>query len=375
MTTRGPRIYLDYNATTPLDPRVRQEMVRALELYGNPSSTHWEGRVARSLVDEARVQVGRLLRCDHRRILFTSGGTEANNLAVLGAVRPLGRGHVVTTAIEHPAVLNPCRTLEKAGFKITRVPPTRDGIIPAQAVAEAIRSDTVLVSIMMANNEIGTLQPIREIAAIAHERHILVHTDAVQALGRVPVHVQELDVDLLSVSAHKIYGPKGAGALYCAPGVALAPLLTGGSHERGLRAGTENVPAIHGFGVAARLLADEGLPRLKRLRDRLQAGLSSRSMTILCPDSPRLPNTVNFYSPSWRGESMVMAFDLEGFAVSNGSACSAGVIEPSYVIQALGYNEDVARSVIRVSLGKFTGESEIDQFLAAVDKLASCGGC
>jgi cysteine desulfurase len=371
------RVYLDCNATTPLDPRVRQEMVRVLDLYGNPSSIHLEGRQARALVDEARVQLGRLLRCDGKRVVFTSGGTEANNLAVLGAARSrtaLGR-HIVTTAIEHSSVLNPCGVLQKAGFEVTRVSPNRDGLIETQAVVDALRTDTILVSVMTANNEIGTLQPVGEIAARTRERGILLHTDAVQAAGKIPLDVEDLGVDLLSVSSHKIYGPKGAGALYCTPQVDLRPLLTGGSHERGLRAGTENVPAIHGLGVAARLLAEEGLPATQPLRDRLQAGLIRRSMTVLCPNSPRLPNTVNFYSTSWIGESMVMAFDLEGFAVSNGSACSAGVIEPSHVILSLGYNEEVARSVVRVSLGKFTTESEIEEFLAAVDRLASCGGC
>ena len=371
------RIYLDYNATTPLDARVVEEMARAMEQCGNPSSIHAEGRRARALVDDARVQVGRLLHCDHRQVVFTSGGTEAINLAILGAVRGAGAGrrHVVTSAMEHSAVLNPCRRLEKEGFEVTRIRPTGDGMVEVGAVEEAIRPDTALISIQMANNEIGTVQPVGEIVAMAHRRGVPVHTDAVQALGKIPVDVQELGVDLLSVSAHKIYGPKGAGALYCAPQLELEPLLTGGSHERGLRAGTENVVGIHGFGVAARLLVEEGLPELLPLRRRLEEGLSMTSMTVICRDAPRLPNTVNFYSQSWIGESMVVAFDLEGIAVSNGSACSAGIIEPSHVILALGYNEDVARSVIRVSVGKFTKEKEVETLLSVVRKFDSGGGC
>lgn len=375
----SPRIYLDYNATTPLDPRVRREMIAALDRFGNPSSIHAEGRHARALVDEARVSVGKLLNCDHRHLVFTSGGTEADNLAILGAARDCrartGHHHVVTTVMEHSAVLNPCRQLEKEGFEVTWLRPTPQGLIEPDAMRQALRDDTALVSVMMANNEIGTIQPIAEMAAAAHERGALMHTDAVQAAGKVPVDVPALGVDLLSISAHKIYGPKGTGALYCAPHVGLHPVLVGGSHERGLRAGTENVAGIHGLGTAAAVFVEEGLPDLLPLRQRLETGLDATSMKILCRQSPRLPNTVNFYSDQWVGESMVMAFDLEGIAVSNGSACAAGIIEPSHVILALGYNEAVARSVIRVSLGKYSNESEIDHLLRVVRKFDSGGGC
>lgn len=369
------RVYLDYNASSPLDPRVSEEIARVMQLFGNASSIHSEGREARALIDEARVHVAELLCCDHRRIAFTSGGTEANNLAILGAARANRRkgNHVITSGIEHSSVLGACRHLQNEGFEVSFVPPTVDGIIEVSAVLNAIRKDTILISVMMANNEVGTLQPVREMAALAHERGILLHTDAVQALGKVPVDVDALGADLVSVSAHKIYGPKGAGALYVGPNAEIAPLFFGGTHERGLRPGTENHIAIHGFGMAAALLAQEGLPDLLSLRDRLETGLRQTSMTIVCKDAPRLPNTVNFFSHSWTGESMVMALDLEGIAISNGSACSAGIIEPSHVILALGYNEELARSVIRVSFGKFTTPEEIDYFLRVIHHLESVG--
>ena len=369
------RVYLDCNATTPLDPRVWQEMARVLELFGNPSSIHEEGREARALVDDARVQLAQLLNCDHRQIVFTSGGTESNNLAILGAARAnTNRGkHIITSAMEHSAVLNSCHQLQQEGFEITFVPPNSNGMIEVESIGKALRPDTVLVSIMMANNEVGTIQPIAEISRIVHERNIILHTDAVQALGKIPVDVSNLGADLVSVSGHKIYGPKGAGALYFAPRVELTPMLRGGSHERGLRAGTENVLAIHGFGTAASILKKDGLPNLLHLREKIESGLSQTSMKILCKDAPRLPNTLNFYSDSWLGESMVMAFDLEGIAVSNGSACSSGIIEPSHVIKSLGYNDEVARSVIRVSFGKFTTPDEIDYFLRVVQRLENIG--
>lgn len=370
------RIYLDYNASTPLDPRVAKEMAEKTSIFGNPSSIHAEGREARALVDEARVAVSRLLNCDHRQILFTSGGTEANNLAILGVARAKKQkgSHMITSAIEHSSVMNACKQLQKEGWDVTFIKPTVEGLVEIEAVADAIRDDTVLLSIMMANNEIGTLQPIAELAAIAHDHGVLMHTDAIQALGKIPVDTEALGVDLLTVSAHKIYGPKGAGALYFAPSVELAPLLRGGSHEKGLRAGTENVSAIHGFGVACNLLREEGPPDLMPLRNRLEEGLARTTMKILCQNSPRLPNTVNFYSGTWHGESMVMAFDLEGIAVSNGSACSAGIIEPSHVVSALGYNDSIARSVIRVSFGKFTRTEDVDSLLQVIHALEKVGG-
>jgi cysteine desulfurase len=348
-------------------------MARANAIFGNPSSIHAEGREARGLIDDARVALAKVLNCDHRQIVFTSGGTESINLAILGSARAnADRGrHVITTSIEHSAVLNACRQLDQENFAITYVAPTPDGLMDPNSVATAIRPDTVLISVMLANNEVGALQPVAEIAALARERGVAVHCDAVQALGKIPVDVSGLGVDLLSISGHKIYGPKGIGALYHSPQVELQPLLRGGSHEAGLRAGTENVAGVYGFGIAASLLSDEGLPDLVQLREHLEEGLSRTSMRILCKKTPRLPNTVNFYSEAWLGESMVMAFDLEGISVSNGSACSSGIIEPSHVILALGYNEEVARSVIRVSFGKFTTLEEIDYFLQVVGHLES----
>lgn len=370
------RIYLDYNASTPIDPRVMREMMDKISVFGNPSSVHAEGREARSLVDEARVQLGELLHCDHRQILFTSGGTEANNLAILGAARAnRSRGHhVITSAIEHSSVKNAFQQLADEDFDVTFLQPSSRGIVEVESVANAIRPDTTLISIMLANNEIGTLQPISEISRHAKTQGIAMHTDAVQAVGKIPVDVESLGVDLFSLSAHKIYGPKGVGALYQSGSVPLQPLMRGGSHERGLRAGTENVAGIHALGFAARLLTQEGLPDTLQLRMKLEEGLEKRSFEILCQDAPRLPNTVNFYSRHWTGESLVMAFDLEGIAVSNGSACSAGIIEPSHVISALGYNDTVARSVIRVSLGKFTNSEDIDSLLRVIDDLMEGGG-
>jgi cysteine desulfurase len=366
------RIYLDYNASTPLDPHVKQEIVWAAERFGNPSSIHQEGRQARAIVDQARSNVAQLLHCDQRRIVFTSGGTESNNLAIIGTARAnrTKGNHLVTCQIEHSSVLNACHQLQREGFDITYLPATPEGLIEPETLRTALRKDTILVSVMMANNEIGTIQPVAELASIAHENGTLFHTDAIQAFGKIPVYADSIHADLISVSAHKIYGPKGAGALYCSVSSELEPLLRGGTHEQGLRAGTENVSAIHGFGCAAEILAHEGLPKLMELRNKLEAGLGNEPVKILCQNAPRLPNTVNFYFPEWTGESLVMALDLEGFAVSNGSACASGIIEPSHVIRALGYNDEVARSVIRVSFGKYTQAAEIDSFLEFVHRLA-----
>jgi len=366
------RIYLDYNASTPLDPQVKQAMALAAERFGNPSSIHQEGRQARALVDQARSHVARLLNCDQRRIVFTSGGTESNNLAIIGTARAnRAKGnHLVTCSMEHSSVLNAFHQLEREGFEVTYLPPTSEGLIDRESLRDALRKDTVLVSIMMANNEIGTIQPIGELAEITHENGILFHTDAIQAFGKIPVQAGSIQADLVSLSAHKIYGPKGAGALFCSASTELEPLLRGGTHEQGLRAGTENVAAIHGFGCAAEILADDGLPQLMELRTKLETGLAREPVKILCQNSLRLPNTVNFYFPEWTGESLVMALDLEGFAVSNGSACASGIIEPSHVIRALGYNDEVARSVVRVSFGKYTQAAEIDSFLEFVHRLA-----
>jgi cysteine desulfurase len=267
-------------------------------------------------------------------------------------------------------VLNTCRHLEREGFEVTYLPPAAEGLIDPESLRAALRKNTILVSIMMANNEIVTIQPVTELANITHANGTMFHTDAIQALGKIPVHVDSIQADLISLSAHKIYGPKGAGALFCSPSAELEPLLRGGTHEQSLRAGTENVSAIHGFGCAAEILNREGLPELLELRKKLESGLMREPVEIICKNASRLPNTINFYFPEWTGESLVMALDLEGFAVSNGSACASGIIEPSHVIRALGYNDDVARSVVRVSLGKYTQAAEIDSFLEFVHRLA-----
>jgi cysteine desulfurase len=366
------RIYLDYNASTPLDPRVKEAIAWAADRFGNASSIHQEGRQARAIVDQARSNVAQLLHCDQRQIVFTSGGTESNNLAILGAARAnRSKGnHLVTCSIEHSSILNAYHQLEREGFEVTYLPVTSDGLVEPAELQKALRTDTILISIMMANNEIGTIQPINELGDISHANGSLFHTDAIQALGKIPVHTDFIQADLISFSAHKIYGPKGAGALFFSTSTEIEPLLRGGTHEQSLRAGTENVSAIHGFGCAAEILVREGLPQLMDLRNKIEVGLSREQVRILCQNTSRLPNTVNFYFPEWTGESLVMALDLEGFAVSNGSACASGIIEPSHVIRALGYNDEVARSVVRVSLGKYTQAAEIDSFLEFVHRLA-----
>lgn len=368
------RIYLDYNASTPLDPRVAAEIADKMALFGNPSSIHAEGRQARALIDQARVSVAGLLNADHHQVIFTSGGTEANNLAIFGTaavLREKGK-HLITSAIEHSSVLNCFRQLEKEGFDVDYLPPTASGMVDPQQVEDAIREETILISIMLANNEVGTVQSIHGISSLARSRGICLHTDAVQALGKIPVDVESLGADLVSVSAHKIYGPRGVGALYHSADTVLTPLLRGGSHEKGFRAGTENVHGIHGFGCAARLILEEGIPDFLPLRTHLEEGLG-HTHEIVCREAKRLPNTVNFFSRDWLGESLVMALDLEGISISNGSACSSGIIEPSHVILALGYNESIARSVIRVSFGKFTTCEDVDCFLDALHRIEGAG--
>ena len=367
-------IYLDHNATTPCDPRVVEAMIPYFtNSFGNAASrNHPFGWQAEEAVDEARKQVADLIGANAKEIVFTSGATESDNLAIKGAAemyREKGN-HIITCVTEHKAVIDACKRLEKEGYRVTYLPVQKDGLISLDDLRNAITDKTILISIMTANNEIGTIQPVSELTAITHERGALFHTDAIQAFGKIPLNVESIQADLISFSAHKIYGPKGAGALFCAPSADLEPLLRGGSHEQGLRAGTENVPAIHGFGCAAEILDREGLPDLLPLRSKLEAGLASEPVEILCRNAPRLPNTINFYFPEWPGESVVMALDLEGFAVSNGSACSSGIIEPSHVIRALGYNDEIARSVVRVSFGKFTQAAEMDSFLEFVHRLA-----
>ena len=375
------RVYLDNNATTPVAPEVSEAMHPYLhEDYGNASSVHWYGQRAREAVEQARDQVVRLINAHPSEIIFTSGGTEGGNTAVLGAVeaarpRPgAGPKHVVSTPIEHTAVLYAARALERRRIEVTYVPVGSSGVIDPADVKRAIRPETVLISVMFANNEIGTLQPLEEIGQLAREYRTVFHTDAVQAVGKVPVDVEELGVDLLSLSAHKLYGPKGVGALYVRKGTRLEPLMYGGHDERDRRPGTENVPGIVGLGAAAELASKhlaQDAPRLAALRDRLEAGILARVEGAFVNGDPahRQPNTLNMRFEGVKGEALVMALDLEGVACSTGSACSSGSIEPSHVLAAIGLSCDQARSSIRLSLGRYNTEADVGQALEVLPQV------
>jgi cysteine desulfurase len=362
------RIYFDHNATTPIAPEVLAAMLPYLtEEYGNASSIHAYGQNARGAVEQARSSVAALVGARAADIMFTSGGTESNNHAILGAVAaaPGKAKHVITSAIEHVAVLDPCRALAKIGIDLTVLPVDRDGLVNLEDLRAAIRRETVLITLMLANNEIGTIEPIEEIGKIAAEKGIVFHTDAVQASGKIPIDVKKLGVDLLSISAHKFCGPKGVGALYIRKGTPLGPLMYGGHSERDRRPGTEDVAAIAGMGKAAELalagMRKDG-ERIRGLRDRLERGLLDRvpHSWVNGARAPRVPNTANLTFPFIEGESMVIALDLKGIACSTGAACSSGALEPSHVLMALGLAPEDARATLRLSLGHQTTDAEID---------------
>ena len=370
------KIYLDNNATSELADQVRDAMLPYMDLrHGNPSSIHGAGRDAREGMETARRQVSRLLNCRPRRLAFTSSGSESDNMALKGiahAYRSRG-SHVITSTVEHPAVLQTCRNLESLGFTVTYLPVDADAMVDPGDLERAITSDTILVSVMMANNEVGSVQPIRELCSIAHRRNVLFHTDAVQAAGKIPVDVEELNVDLLTISAHKLHGPKGAGALYKRKGVALEPLIHGGKQEGGLRGGTENVPAIVGFGKAAEL-ARQNLGRseqISELRDRLEGSIRQQVPDARLNGHPRLrlPNTLNMTLPGLRGESLVVALDQQGIALSSGSACKAGSPEPTHVLIAMGRTEQDAHCAVRFSLSRYTTEADIDRTADALGRV------
>lgn len=347
------------------------------QVYGNASSIHYFGQLAKQRLEAARRQVAALLGCDAKEIAFTSGGTEADNLAILGVARAAdGARHAITSAIEHPAVLGPFAQLEREGVEVTRVRVGESGVVDPVEIRRVLRPETALISIMHANNELGTVQPIAEIAAIAREAGVPLHVDGVQALGKIPVNVRELGVDLYSVSAHKIYAPKGVGALYVRKGVKLAGVTFGGQHERGRRPGTENVPAIAGFGAAAELamanLASEGA-RLGELRDLLEAEILGRipGTRVNGAREQRTPNTSNIQFDGVDGEAMVIALDLRGFAASTGSACSSGAIAPSHVLTAIGLPADRARSSLRFSLGASNTAEQVAELAEAVEASAA----
>lgn len=369
------RIYLDHNATTPVHPEVLKAMLPYYETeFGNASSLHAFGRKAREAVEDARTKVARLVGpCESVDIVFTSGGTESDNFAIKGVAHALknkGR-HITTSKIEHLAVLNPCEFLAKNGYEVTYVSVDEYGVVDLGALKDAIRDDTILISVMFANNEVGTLQPIGEIAKIAHKKGILFHTDAVQAVGKVPVNVEEMGIDLMSISAHKIYGPKGVGALYINKKAKLTPFIHGGHHERNRRAGTENVAGIVGFGEACELARrdiETENRRLRTLRDRLWSGISKDVKDVKLNGHPteRLPNTVNVSFKFVEGESVLLNLDLKGIAASSGSACTSGSLEPSHVLKAMGVEPAVAQGSVRFSLGRVNTEADIDEVIKEI---------
>jgi cysteine desulfurase len=367
------RIYFDHNATTPVDPAVVDAMARVLrDDFGNPSSVHHFGQRAKAAIDQARGAVAALIGADTAELVFTSGGTESDNLAIRGvaeALDPAKRGHLVATTIEHEAVLNTLKALARRGWSTTLLPVGESGVVSAEALADALKDDTAVVSVMHANNEIGTIQPITEMARLAHQRGALFHTDAVQTAGKIPLNVKTLELDLLSMSAHKFYGPKGIGALWIRRGLRLLPVLTGGKHERSRRAGTENVAGIVGMGVAATLalnkMEQEGR-RISALRDRLEEGVlrTVPGTAVNGGRSPRVPNTTNISFDRIEAESLLIALDLEGVAVSTGSACSSGTLEPSHVLKAMGFPPHRTQNSIRFSLGTGSTEADVDRVVA-----------
>jgi cysteine desulfurase len=371
------RVYLDHNATTPVAPEVADRMDRALrDLWGNASSVHHFGQQAKAGLDDARGQVASLLGAEASEVVFTAGGTESDNFAIRGAaeaLEPIGRKHLISTAIEHEAVLRTLAALGRRGWRVTLLPVDASGIVSPDALREVITDDTAVVSVMHANNEIGTLQPIAELAQIAKAHGALFHTDAVQTAGKIGVDVKALGVDLLSISAHKLYGPKGVGAMWLRKGVRLMPFMTGGRQERNRRAGTENVPGIIGLGTAADLarlkMGDE--TRVRALRDALETGILTgvAGSTRNGAGEPRVPNTTNISFERIESESLLIGLDLEGIAVSSGSACSSGTLEPSHVLKAMGLPHARTLSSIRFSLGAGNTEADIEKVIKVLPPL------
>jgi cysteine desulfurase len=366
------RVYLDHAASTPVHPEVVAAMLPYFgERFGNASSVHGFGREARDAVDTARERIAGALGVAPDELIFTSGGTESDNLAIKGFAGARGRGHLVTSQVEHHAVLRTCQALERAGYTVTYLPVDAEGLVDPGDVARAIRPDTILVSIGYANSEVGTVMPIAEIGGIVQERGVAFHVDAVQAFGKIPISVADARIDLLSCSAHKIYGPKGVGALYVRKGTRMVSIQDGGDHERRRRAGTENVPAIVGFGEAVSIRVremDAEARRLGELRDRLHDGVRTRIGDVRRNGHPSrcLPGTINLSFRGVEAEALILALDLKGIAVSAGSACTSGNIEPSYVLTAMGVPADWALGAIRASLGRSTTAEDVDYVLEAL---------
>ncbi|MDR0840723.1 MAG: cysteine desulfurase NifS [Christensenellaceae bacterium] len=373
-------VYLDNAATTALAPAVLEQMLPYLtEVYGNPSSVHAYGRRAKQGIDLAREQVAAALGCETGEVIFTGCGTESDNTALLGvAERYKSKGrHIITTNVEHHAVLHTCAYLEKQGYEVTYLPVDAEGLITPEQVRSAIRSDTILVSVMFANNEVGTIMPIPEIAAVCHEKDVLFHTDAVQAVGHVPVRVREMGIDLLSLSAHKFHGPKGVGALYCRKGLRLPPHSMGGAQEQGRRAGTENTAGIVGLGAAIELACshiEQNSAKMIELRDRLMRGIETiPEVKLNGHPTKRLPNNVNYSIKYIEGESILLMLDLNGVAASSGSACTSGSLDPSHVLLAMGLPHEIAHGSVRLTLSDDTTQEDIDYTLdvlrATADRL------
>jgi cysteine desulfurase len=373
------RIYLDHNASTPVHPEVLAAMLPYFgELYGNPSSIHGFGRQARDAVEAARETITRFLGVTSEELLFTSGGTESDNLAIKGVAAARRTGHIITSQVEHHAVLRTCQALERSGFAVTYLPVDGHGRVDPDEVGRAIRPDTILITIMYANSEVGTVMPVEAIGRLAREHGIPFHVDGVQAFGKIPFDVRALGISLLSSSSHKIYGPKGIGGLYVAKGTRMAAIQHGGDHERRRRAGTENVPAIVGFGhavsVRARDMAEEA-GRVAGLRDRLWEGIQARVPDVRLNGHPteRLPGTLNLSFRGVEAESLILALDLKGIGASAGSACTSGSLEPSYVVTAMGVPTEWALGALRCSLGRSTSEEDVAYILevlpACVERL------
>jgi cysteine desulfurase len=381
------RIYLDHNATTAVDPAVLDAMLPYFSSdFGNASSIHTFGQRARAAVETAREQVAALLNARPQEIVFTSGGTESDNHAIFGipletftslnSSTSLTSPHLITTTIEHEAVLNACQALEVLGVAVTYLPVNREGLISLDELRRAIRPETVLITVMHANNELGAIQPLAEIGRIAAEADVYFHTDAVQSAGKIPLDVRALQLDLLSLSGHKFYAPKGAGALFIKSGTRLRQLLYGGHHQRGFRPGTENVAGIVGLGKAAelaRLSLEKDAARMSHLRDTLEQGILARvpDCRVNSANAPRTPNTSNLLFPGLEGEALVIALDLKGLACSTGAACSSGAVEPSHVLTAIGLSASDARASIRFSLGRHTTDSEINAALELIPAAVS----
>jgi len=364
------RIYLDNNATTPVAPEVLSVVTESVrDIFGNASSIHHEGQSARRTVEEARESVARLVGAAPREVVFTSGGTESNNAAITGAIPYGSRLHIVTSALEHPSVLEPLRLLERRGHELTIVPGSRDGLVDAAEIIAALRPDTRLVALMLANNETGVVQPVAEVALACRARGVLMHCDAVQAPGKIEFRFDELGCDTLSISAHKLHAPKGIGALVVRQGLTLEPLMSGGAQERRRRAGTENVPLAAAFGAAAALAASAPREAMRRLRDRFESALLAMfgsDVAINGAGRERVPNTSSVTFRGVDGEGLVIALDLAGIAISTGAACSSGRIEPSHVLLAMGRTPEEARGTLRISLNRYTSEADIDATVEAL---------